>query len=427
METWINNLKAVQPSKNQLMLDIEVAKTKPHIELIPLSNQDIAAIIRPELNIEKFSSFLFPHRKASGLDDIRSKSWQFTWPNKTQVEGKITITPSKALSCYTDRTKDVYLALTQIYYMQGMPDWPFKTSIAEIARYMGVPINGKWFGLITEELDRLYQTTLTWKLSFHTARWIPESVNNQHILSVYNYHKMDERYDKSDKFKQTCQIDFDENIKQNLKAKKTVPLNLTSRLSISSPIQRVLFDMVDTFLANNPYFELRATTLVKELNLSNRYKHLSKRKILLADFQAGLDGQLLSNLSILKITVKPTADGKDVKCCFKAEKWADTKQKAISHLKVKNTDIKLRQYLIKQIVDVIGGEQENRGLYELFALYYSENAIMRALGEFKERCHEWWIKSRHKYFTATLHRVIHSLWYEWIKPCPSSCPYRPKK
>lgn len=60
------------------MLDIEVAKTKPHIELIPLSNQDIAAIIRPELNIEKFSSFLFPHRKASGLDDIRSKSWQFT-------------------------------------------------------------------------------------------------------------------------------------------------------------------------------------------------------------------------------------------------------------------------------------------------------------------------------------------------------------
>lgn len=147
---------------------------------------------------------------------------------------------------------------------------------------MGVPINGKWFTLITEELDRLYQTTLTWKLSFHTEKGIPESVNNQHILSVYNYHKMDERYDGSDKFKQTCEIGFDENIKQNLRAKKTVPLNLTSRLSISSPIQRVLFDMVDTFLVKNGYFEMTGTTLVRELNLSDRYKHLSKRKILLS-------------------------------------------------------------------------------------------------------------------------------------------------
>lgn len=57
---------------------MDIAKTKAHIEFVPLSNQDIATIIRPELNIEKFSNFLFPHRKASGLDDIRSKSWQFT-------------------------------------------------------------------------------------------------------------------------------------------------------------------------------------------------------------------------------------------------------------------------------------------------------------------------------------------------------------
>ncbi len=47
------------------MLDIDVAKTKAHIEFVPLSNQDIVAIIRPELNIEKFSNFLFPHRKAT--------------------------------------------------------------------------------------------------------------------------------------------------------------------------------------------------------------------------------------------------------------------------------------------------------------------------------------------------------------------------
>lgn len=68
------------------MLDMDIAQHKAHIEFVPLSNQDIVAIIRPELNIEKFSSFLFPHRKAKGLDEVRNKSWQFTLPNGADAE-----------------------------------------------------------------------------------------------------------------------------------------------------------------------------------------------------------------------------------------------------------------------------------------------------------------------------------------------------
>lgn len=90
----------------------------------------------------------------------------------------------------------------------------------------------------------------------------------------------------------------------------------------------------------------------------------------------------------MRITIKETADGKDMKCCFRSEKSKDSKTKSITHLKVKNTNIRLRQYLVDRIIQVVGGEKENRGLYELFALYYSENAINRALGEFKEKCHE---------------------------------------
>lgn len=60
----IASLVQTKPNKNQLMLDMEAAKKKPHIEFVPLSDKEIAAIIRPELNIEKFSNFLFPHRKA---------------------------------------------------------------------------------------------------------------------------------------------------------------------------------------------------------------------------------------------------------------------------------------------------------------------------------------------------------------------------
>lgn len=417
----------IELAKSQLMLDIAQAKTKPHIEFVPLSDQQLAAIIRPELNIEKFSNFLFPHRKAVGLDDIRSKSWHFSLPNGTEAEGKIIIEPSKSSHCYTDRTKDVYLALTQIYYMRDMPSGSFFTSIREIASYMGVPINGKWLGLIAEELDRLYKTTISWVLSFHTDADAPQTVKNQHILSVYNFNKMNERIDNSDLFQQTCEIDFDVNIKHNLRHKKTAPMNLSSRQTISSPVQRVLFDMVDTFLAKTSYFEMSLNRLVDELNLGERYKYLSKRKKLAESFQQWLDGKLLSTLNILRISVKPTADGTDVKCGFRAEKGKHTKAKAIRHLKVKNKDIAHRQYLVQQIVDCVGWEQENGTLYELFALYYSETAIFRALGEFKERYREWSVKNKLKYFTATMHRVVHALGYEWIKPCPKSCQYRPKQ
>lgn len=132
---------------------------------------------------------------------------------------------------------------------------------------MGVQANGKWLKQITEELDRLYKTTISWVLSFHTDSDTPQTVTNQHILSVYNFHKMKERADSNDRFQQTCEIDFDRNIKENLRKKKTAPINLTSRLSISSPVQRVLFDMLDTFLAKQTYLEMTASTLVQELNL----------------------------------------------------------------------------------------------------------------------------------------------------------------
>lgn len=79
-------------------------------------------------------------------------------------------------------------------------------------------------------------------------------------------------------------------IKANLMTKKTAPLNLTTRQSIKSPVKKVLYDMVDLFLANRSIFERTATNLVDDLNLSKtRYKYPSKRKELLEGFKRELD------------------------------------------------------------------------------------------------------------------------------------------
>ena len=136
------------------------------------------------------------------------------------------------MGCYTTRTRDVYLALTQIFYVKGMPQGSIFTSINEIMRFMCVSMNGKHALIVSEELDRLYKTTISWILSYQTEDIAPQTVKNQHVLSVYNYNKLSERADKTKNFEQLCEIDFDIQIKKNLMQKKTAPLNLTTRLSI---------------------------------------------------------------------------------------------------------------------------------------------------------------------------------------------------
>ena len=188
--------------------------------------------------------------------------------------------------------------------------------------------------------------------------------------------------------------------------------------------------MVDIFLTsqgNTEIFERRAWWLIEDLNISPaRYQYISRRKSLLLDFQKGLDGKLLSNLKKLKINVLPTADGEDWKCRFQAVATEHHKPKVITHIKPVNTDSNTINTLLYKMEQVVPITDKNKKLYGMYATYYSENVIDRAIGEFKERKHQGSIKSHGAMFTVTLHRVAHSLGYEWIKPCKPSCRYRPK-
>lgn len=188
------------------------------------------------------------------------------------------------MHCYTDKSKDVYLALIQIFYARSMPTGSFFTSISEILRYMGKANNGKNAAMVSEELERMYKNTISWTFSFHTHEQSAQTVKNQKILSVYNYQKIKERVDLDTIFQQVCEIDFDPMIKANLMQRKTAPLNLTTRLSISSPVKKVLYDQLDMFLANNSrgIYERTGLNLVKDLSLkTSRYTYKSQRKKLL--------------------------------------------------------------------------------------------------------------------------------------------------
>ncbi|EGG93721.1 hypothetical protein IMCC1989_838 [gamma proteobacterium IMCC1989] len=54
----------------------------------------------------------------------------------------------------------------------------------------------------------------------------------------------------------------------------------------------------------------------------------------------------------------------------------------------KNTDPSIVESLLYKMGEVVSITDKNKKLYRLYATYYSENMIDRAIGEFKERKHQ---------------------------------------
>ena len=159
----------------------------------------------------------------------------------------------------------------------------------------------------------------------------------------------------------------------------------------------------------------------------SRYKYLSQRKQLLEKLKKQLDGRHLSTLRKLKISIEETSDKKDIKLVCKS---INTKTITVhNNLPIVNKNKDHIKYLVEQIDAVVGGKEENYKLYEVFAKYYSDSMISRALGEYKESAE--YLKSqqrssRMKHFTVTMHRIAHDVGRSWIKPCGEDCKYRKK-
>ncbi len=135
--------------------------------MFQISETEVAEVIRPETNLEKWQSFIFPHPKASGLDGERTHSYDVKLPDGRDVEASISVNPANGRKSTTSRSYDVYLAIVAIWDERGLPEEPFFTSIREILTMMKVPKKGKWYAIVEDELERLYTTTFKWRFAFH--------------------------------------------------------------------------------------------------------------------------------------------------------------------------------------------------------------------------------------------------------------------
>ncbi len=403
------------------------------LSLLPSGeNKEISDIVSTERNYDRWANFIFPHTKSPDLREIRKKEWSLELPGGKSGIASILITPAKDGRCYTARTYDVYLALVWFWREFGMQNEPLKFTQTQNARKLETPTSGKNLKIILGELEVLYYTNVSWVLSYQDQSERYMTTKNQRVLDTFNYATLEERGGISGQSGVTVQ--FNENIRKNIRNNITTPVNFTARKAIRSSVAKILYGRIDSILATNPKLERRIENLVTELNLTvNRYHHKSQRKGLGELLQRNLDGLELSNLKRLSVELTETSDGLDYKLIFKAiaphkEKKGLTTNKAPSRLKIANTDANIIENLVLTMQDLAGsGKKSNDGLYYLIAKYYSETLIYRAIGEFKELLSvNPKIGNRSAYFTTVVHVVAHKMGEEWIKECGSDCRFRPE-
>ena len=400
-------------------------------QLALISEDDIKAIIRPEENLQRHAYFIFPQPKTKGLSEPRGKEWSVTLPDGEEGTASIRIEPSTAHIALTSKSLDVYLALVEIWNKRNKPLDIFTTSLSEICRELGLKKGSRALREIEEELNKLLKTNISWTLSYRMDKE-HKSVKNQTVLSIFNYSNMAGRSDKSNRFERVCEIAFHPSILQNLMSKNIIPVNFTARKLITSPTGKVLYNQVDIILSstNKPYSRT-ALNLVDDLGLTpTRYKYKSQRKVLLEGLQKSLNNRRLGNFRILHVKLEETADGSDWKLIFTSSKNVKTENKTskkkYKKLKVMNSEPGIIEYLSDSIASVVGHEKENSSLYKKFATHYSENAIFRAISEYKQQAEG--AKVNPKMFTAILHRIIHEMNYDsWITDCTpdeKNCKYK---
>lgn len=397
------------------------------VSLIPNTKDDLSKIISMEANYDRWSNFLFPHRKSQDLYGRRKKTWIIDLPYGEKSEAHIEIIPAQDERCYTDRTYDVFLALVEIWQDSIMTDEPMELYIGDIAKKLDLKENGRISSMIVEELRCLEETKVSWIFSFQTAETREDTYKNQRILDTFDYVQRKERVKGVTNTR--CVLRLSEHIRNNVRNKITIPINFKARKKIRSSIAKTLYNRIDNILAKNPVHERTLAGLVEDLNIpATRYKHKSQRLELAERLKRNLDGIELSRLGVfLSLEIKETANGKDWKCIFRKKGEAQGIQKSKPRLPIVNSDKAVREYLVDLIASMIGSKEKNHGLYNTFALHYSENMIHRATAEFKElTAINPNIANKESYFTALMHTIAHKLDKDWIKPCDETCRYRPE-
>jgi hypothetical protein len=401
-------------------MDVDATEFK-QLEM-PLESDEITdKLVRPELNTSKFADFIFPPSHANNLYKSRSKEWNITLPDGTEGRASLKVSPPEGIKSPTHQTYKILLALFDLWHKKRSADGTLTCSLRDICSRLHIKMTGKAAQAVVKELDVIRGAYLSWKFSFTNNRGEGQSLRPMNILEDFQY---DEWTPKEERFKSRVSIKFNKNIQRNLEANKTKPINLSVLRSIKGEIASVLYTRLDIILSTRDRYERNTKGVFSDLQIdSEKYRYPSRRKAKLTPIVKELNGKRLSTGHVLSLSLEKTVDHKDWKIVCTRGSMQIPREAVRSISPVNETD--LAEYLAEEIGAVVGDLETHRKLYTMFARYYNQNLIYRAIGEYKETATAD-VHYPRRFFTAIVHRLAHEQGKEWIKPCGKDCKHRPE-
>jgi hypothetical protein len=345
-----------------------------------------------ELNIAKFSSFIFAPSHSVALSKPRVKNWVAENGNE-KVLARILVhtVDNTSLTTFDFKT---WLALQKLWYEgKRTKSGAICLSLREVVRIMDISWGSDTPIQIKNSLRRLRTIPITWQFSFfdNESKKYVQFEEPITLLEELRLWMIGQETEESKSY-----FRINKYIDQNLSRNHTKPVLLEIAMGIRGELALLLYTFLDIVMADKWKWERRISELLKEdLNIQGKYHWPADRKRLVERAIKQINTLPLSTGRII-LDIQKTVDGTEYKLvAHKEPMYIQTEYK----LNLMQKD------LISQILEVTRDEHSRR-FYETVVSKYPESTIYRVLSETRDAQHRGKIKETSgKFFTSTLKRM----------------------
>jgi len=298
-----------------------------------------SAIVRPELNLEKWPGIFTPAQSRS-KPKVRTLERKKTLENSNVVISKVEVNPSVKDGNLSTEDQKVWYGLLELWQRANRPEI-LVFSLRDLASVLGRSWSSETGEALKKSLSRLNSNTLTWINSYYdnTSKKTLEVLDSFHIITNLRLAQVSIQHKVND---EKCSCKFDSLLYQNLLSNYTKPTFLDIVLNFKSGVAQLLYKYLELIMHNKTNYERNSKELFfVDLGLdSEEYKYASNRKRILQTAVDEVNGKPIQN-GILQVKLVKTKDGLDWKIViikspqlslFEAEEQAAAVQPATTPL-----------------------------------------------------------------------------------------------
>lgn len=348
-------------------------------------------IARPDYNIGIHSTTLFVSPYRRDLEETRRIDWITSRPDGKEGEAKasIIITPLKGQIVPTTTTFKVFMALVQLWRMQGShPDGAVQFSARQLAEVAGWPYSSAIAKRIKDHLDVLKGTNIDWVLAFTTKRdgktnGVERMVSKMNLVGEVTYFEREHAFDQ-ERFARNHIVVLHQRVVANMLDGHVRPLNYEALRQIQSDASTRLYLLLDMYLAKKPKWERRSLGLIADdlEYKGERYQERKHRKALLAKLVEELDGKELTN-GRLELQINQTRDGKDWKLTAFKRQRIKRKRPYVPAILSEEDAAYLAEELLSLFDGVPKAHPPRPGFMAFLCRHYPEHIIRDAISRAK--------------------------------------------